>query len=175
MSFDNRFEQCNPWLKMLKDSNKDFLENPQEFSKNMIDGIMNFYKETMKHNPYVARAVDAINSNKEAFENVSFKHNLDVMRDINHVVSEMFQSIMGLQHEYLCEIFAELGKMLKDKEMMNLPDNCKDYSKKFTEKSTAHFANVSEIIFKSNQEISDLLNEFCTTCQKDACEKYEEK
>jgi predicted ATP-binding protein involved in virulence len=173
-----RFE--NPWGEMFKNMKPLDFSNPQEFTKSLVDGITDFYKQTMKMNPLLEQAAEAMQQNKVFFENVDYGKKVAFFAEINTIAAQMIQVIVQKQQKYINTTFQEMVSFIKDvKENQGNSDFFKQYQEKakvFSEQAREHFSEISNIVLETGKKINGLFAEFCDdlrTCCDGTVEEFD--
>ena len=149
---DQGFE--NPWQNVFKNMAQPKFDNWKDFSNQIVDGLMDFYKKTMEFNPLLKPAMEQIQKNSELFAQISSSPQSTIMTEINSVAAKMLQALIEKQQKYLAQLFSKISK-----EHWTNPSGLMDLTQEY-------FMDLSNLILKTNEEINDLLCCLCNSLDK---------
>ncbi|MDR3285709.1 MAG: hypothetical protein LBS83_03430 [Holosporales bacterium] len=155
------------WNSFSDSEEKDF--DGQNFTKNLINSISDFYKKSMEFNPFLGKAMEAIKQNPHFFDNSSAAFGKEAPRifmEINIIAAEITQTFMQKQQEYLKDLFTQISELII--EVKKNPNIKKNNSSKYFEKTqllsartSKYFDDISELILIANKKISKVLSAYC--------------
>jgi hypothetical protein len=168
----------NPWSEMFKNMKPADFSNPQEFAKNLVTGITDFYQKSLNMNPFWGQATEAMKQNQSFFGNGDCEGKVAFITEINTIAGQMLQVIAQKQQQYLSSTFQQIVAFLKEaKQNQGNSEFLKQYPEKtkiFSEQATAHFSELSKIVMETSKKINDLLAGLCddlqTYCDDCHCE-----